>query len=72
VLGEWAADGDWRLALVFNEKVRAVDARRVREVARRLLTRERRVLGWCHPAAGAAAPARRRGAARARPGKRRA
>ena len=70
-LGEWAADGDWRLALSFNERIRAVDARRVREVVQRLLTRERRVVGWCDPAAkGAtgAAPARRR--ASRRPAKR--
>jgi zinc protease len=71
-LGEWAADGDWRLALSFNEKIRAVDARRVREIVQRLLVRERRVVGWCHPAAPARRRASRRPAPRARPGKKRA
>jgi zinc protease len=57
-LGEWAVDSDWRLALEVNQRIQAVDARRVRDVAARLLSRERRAVGWCLPAAAAAPRAR--------------
>jgi zinc protease len=52
-LGEFATDSDWRLAVTGLQKVLAVDAKRVRDCARRLLSRERRVIGWCMPKASA-------------------
>ncbi len=72
-LGEFAVDADWRLALEGLARTLAVDATAVREVARRLLARDRRVVGWCLPKSEAAsarsgarwgARRRRRGAAR--------
>jgi zinc protease len=52
-LGEFAVDADWRLALHALERIRTVTAADVRDVAARLLTRERRVVGWCLPRAAA-------------------
>jgi zinc protease len=51
-LGEFATDADWRMAVNGLEKVLAVDAKQVRECAKRLLSRERRVVGWCTPKIG--------------------
>ena len=48
-LGEYAVDADWRMAVNGLERIRAVDATRVREVAGRLLVPERRVVGWSRP-----------------------
>ena len=65
---------DWRLALLdVIERIRAVDARRVRDVAQRC-SRERRVVGWClrregrRPRSGARAPPATRRGARAEAG----
>lgn len=49
MLGEYAADADWRLATRAVQERLAVDARRAREAARRFLAPERRVVGWCLP-----------------------
>ncbi len=57
-LGEFATDAHWRLALETIEHVLAVDAARIRACAKRLLTKERRVVGWCLPAAGKQVAAR--------------
>lgn len=48
-LGEYAVDGDWRLAIEGVERNAAVTAVAVREVTARLLTPERRVIGWSLP-----------------------
>ena len=48
-VGEFAVDGDWRMALQGPERIRAVTAKRVRDVARRLRSPERRALGWSLP-----------------------
>jgi zinc protease len=48
-IGEFATDAHWRLALETIDKIRATDAEFVRQTARNLLTRERRVVGWCTP-----------------------
>jgi zinc protease len=53
-IGEFAVDSDWRMAVDGMERIRAVDARRVQECARRLLRRDRRVVGWCLPSANSA------------------
>jgi zinc protease len=50
-LGEFAVDADWRLAVTGLARVLAVDAAQVRDCAKRLLARERRVVGWCLPRA---------------------
>jgi zinc protease len=61
-LGEFATDAHWKLALRALEHVLAVDRKEVRDCARRLLARERRVVGWCVPRASPAKA--RRGARR--------
>jgi predicted Zn-dependent peptidase len=48
-IGEFATDAHWRLALETIDKIKATDADFVRETARKLLTPERRVVGWCTP-----------------------
>ncbi|MCC6409233.1 MAG: insulinase family protein [Planctomycetes bacterium] len=48
-LGEHATDSHWKLAFEAIERVKAVDAKRVRACARRFLRADRRVLGWCLP-----------------------
>jgi zinc protease len=48
-LGEFAVDADWRLALQGRERLAAIRPRFVREVVRRFLVDERRVLGWSLP-----------------------
>jgi zinc protease len=69
-LGEFATDADWRLAVRGLQHVLAVDAKQVRDCAARLLTRERRVVGWCLPKEPKAA-ARKTPAKRARAGAKR-
>jgi zinc protease len=59
-LGEWAIDGDWRARARVHEALGAIPARALREVARRYLGRERRVVGWSHPTSERA-PAKREG-----------
>jgi zinc protease len=69
-LGEFAVDADWRMAVDAVERLVAVTPEAIREVAGRLLTRERRVVGWCLPRAdtpAVATPARRKAAVRKRP-----
>ena len=48
-LGEFAIDARWELALDTIELVERVTARDVRDCVRRLLGKERRVVGWCEP-----------------------
>jgi zinc protease len=48
-IGEFAVDADWRMVVDGMERIRAVDAKRVQDCARRLLRRDRRVVGWCLP-----------------------
>jgi len=48
-IGEFATDAHWRLALETIDKIRRTDADFVRETARRLLTPNRRVVGWSTP-----------------------
>lgn len=61
-LGEHATDAHWRLAFEAIDRVRRVDAKRVRDVAQRFLRHERRVVGWCLPKE----PAKARSAAKPR------
>jgi len=58
-LGEFATDAHWKLAIDALDHVLAVDTGRVRDCAQRLLTRERRVVGWCMPKVKPAKSARR-------------
>jgi zinc protease len=48
-IGEFAIDADWRLSIETMDKIRAVTPQRLREVARRLLLPERRVVAWSLP-----------------------
>ncbi len=48
-LGENATDANWTLAFEAIERVKHVDAKRLRDCARRFLVPERRVVGWCVP-----------------------
>jgi zinc protease len=48
-LGQFAVDADWRLAFDGGERHDRVTPAAVRDVARRLLRRDRRVVGWCVP-----------------------
>ncbi|MEM7310115.1 MAG: pitrilysin family protein [Planctomycetota bacterium] len=57
-LGEWAVDADWRLVLDQVERTDRVTADDVRDTARRLLGRDRRVVGWSLPAAEEPKPKR--------------
>ncbi len=50
-LGEYATDGDWHHAIDSSRRVRRVSAAAVRDCARRLLVRDRRVVGSCTPSA---------------------
>jgi zinc protease len=49
-IGEAAVDAHWRLAFESLPNALKVDATRLRDCAKRVLARERRVLGWCLPA----------------------
>ena len=49
-VGEAAVDAHWKLAFESLGNALAVDAVRLRDCARRMLGRERRVVGWCLPA----------------------
>jgi zinc protease len=62
-LGEFAIDADWRLALHAVGRVRAVTPAALRECARRLLARERRITAWSLPKTGPR-PKHRKGARR--------
>ena len=48
-IGEFATDARWQLALETVARVEAVTAKELRDCARRLFARERRVLGWSTP-----------------------
>ena len=52
-LGEWAMDADWRSAFDGGKAHDRIDAQELREVVRRFLRPERRVVGWCRPRTGA-------------------
>ena len=56
VLGEFAVDAQWQLAIDAIEHIKAVSSTTVREVAQRLLRSERRVVGWCLPSEGVQVP----------------
>jgi zinc protease len=68
-IGEFAIDANWELALDSLELVERVTAREVLDCARRLLTPERRVVGWCEPRE--AKPARSIAPSRSKAAKRR-
>ena len=69
-LGEYAVDADWRMAVNGLERIRSVGVARVRDVAGRLLARERRVVGWCTPARDPRVDGRAGGNGRRRKGRR--
>lgn len=48
-LGEFAVDADWRLAIDGLDALLSISSDELRDCARRLLSRERRVVGWCMP-----------------------
>lgn len=48
-IGEFAIDADWRLSLESIARIRAVTPTQLRDVARRVLARERRVVAWSLP-----------------------
>ena len=52
-LGEFAVDIDWRLAFDGGVRHDRISAAKLRETAAKLLTPERRALGWCLPQIGA-------------------
>jgi zinc protease len=58
VLGEFAVDASWQLAIEAVERIKAVSSTAVRDVAQRLLRSERRVVGWCLPKQVAQVPRR--------------
>jgi zinc protease len=66
-LGEAATDAHWRLAIESLPRVLAVEAARIRDCAKRLLTAERRVVGWCLPKAGGPKKSPAKGSAKGRP-----
>lgn len=49
LLGEYAVDAQWQLGVELPERRDAVTAAQVQDVTRRLLTSERRVVGWSLP-----------------------
>jgi zinc protease len=57
-IGEFAIDGDWRISLTTLERIQAAKPSAVTSAARRLLSAERRVVGWCLPKSD---PAKRKG-----------
>jgi zinc protease len=63
-LGEFAVDADWHMALETVERIEAVRADAVRDCVARLLTRDRRVVGWCLPRETAKRAGARRGTKR--------
>jgi zinc protease len=71
-LGENAVDARWQLAFEAIERVRAVDAKRIRDCARKYLAPSRRVVGWCLPKEKSAAKAKPARAAKKRSGARKA
>jgi zinc protease len=52
-IGEYATDAEWRMALELGSHRERVSAKQIQEVARKLLGRERRVVGWSLPKEGA-------------------
>ena len=58
-LGEFATDAHWKLAVEALARTLTVDARTLRDCARRLLARDRRVVGWSVPKTPTATPSRR-------------
>jgi len=57
-IGEFAIDADWRMSLETMTHIRAVTPTELREVARRLLVPERRVVAWSLPKSTARAKAK--------------
>lgn len=54
-IGEFAIDADWRLSLETIARIRAVTPAQLRDVARKLLAPERRVVAWSLPKSAARA-----------------
>lgn len=48
-LGEWAVDWKWQASFDGGERHARVTSAAVKDAAARLLTRDRRVVGWCLP-----------------------
>jgi zinc protease len=48
-LSSWAAQGDWRLYFLYRDRIEAVDAQQVMDVARRYLRRNNRTVGLFLP-----------------------
>jgi zinc protease len=48
-IGEFAVDAHWKLSIETLENIRKTTAKDVRDCARRLLSKDRRVVGWCLP-----------------------
>jgi zinc protease len=48
-IGEFAIDGDWRIALTTLERIQSAKAPAVAALTRKLLGPEHRVVGWCLP-----------------------
>ena len=48
-LGSFAVDADWRLAVDGTRRIQAVTAQQALDCARRLLSTDQRVVGWCTP-----------------------
>ncbi|MFO1008532.1 MAG: insulinase family protein [Planctomycetota bacterium] len=51
-VGEYAVDVEWKEAFATPKHIRAVTARAVQDCAKRLLAKDRRVLGWSVPETG--------------------
>ena len=66
-IGEFAVDAHWKLSLETIRNIQKTDARFVQETARKILTSDRRVVGWCLPRAEEASATRGRSKASARP-----
>lgn len=63
-LGEFAIDADWRLSLATMDRIRAVTPTQVRDVAKRMLANERRVVAWSLPKKPAASARKSKSSAR--------
>lgn len=65
-IGEFAIDADWRMSLETMTYIRAVTPTQLREVVRRLLAPERRVVAWSLPKSTARAKAKAKARKRTR------
>ncbi len=65
-VGEFATDADWVDAFDVNRRIRAVSARQVQDTAARLLSKQRRVVGWSVPKNALKEPAKKSSQRKAR------